>query len=78
MTDAAPTLPPPPTSLPELSGRMADEAGQLDKELAEVDLLIAQATTEAARHETRRATAADKLKAAPIHRRTTSVRSSCC
>ena len=64
MTDAAPTLPPPPTSLPELSGRMADEAGQLDKELAEVDLLIAQATTEAARHETRRATAADKLKAA--------------
>ena len=67
MTDAAPTLPPPPlpaTSLPELSGRMADESGQLDKELAEVDLLIAQATTEAARHETRRATAADKLKAA--------------
>ena len=65
MTDAAPTLPPPPpTSLPELSGRMAAESGQLDKELAEVDLLIAQATTEAARHETRRATAADKLKAA--------------
>ena len=64
MTDAAPTLPPPPTSLPELSGRMADESGQLDKELAEVDLLIVQARTEAARHETRRATAADKLKAA--------------
>ncbi len=63
MTSVAPPQPP-PTSLPELSGRMADESGQLDKELAEVDLLIAQARTEAARHETRRATAADKLKAA--------------
>ena len=61
---ALPQPPPPPTSLPELSGRMADESAQLDKELAEVDLLIAQARTEAARHETRRATAADKLKAA--------------
>ena len=63
MTNVAPPLPP-PTSLPELSGRMADESSQLDKELAEVDLLIAQARTEAARHETRRSAAADKLKAA--------------
>ncbi len=43
---------------------MADESAQLDKELAGVDLLIAQARTEAARHETRHAAAADKLKAA--------------
>ncbi len=63
MTSVAPPLPP-PTSLPELSGRMADESSQLDKELAEVDLLIAQARTEAARHETRRSAAAEKLKGA--------------
>ena len=63
MTDLAPS-PPPPTSLPELSGRMADELAQLDGELAEVDLLIAQARTEAARHEARRAAAAEKLTTA--------------
>ncbi len=61
MTDVEP---PPPTSLPELSGRMADESAQLDKELAEVDLLIAQARMEAARHETRRASAASAAEAA--------------
>ena len=60
MTDLAPALPP-PTSLPELSGRMADELAHLDAELGEVDLLIAQARTEATRHETRRAAASDKL-----------------
>ncbi len=63
MTDVAPALPP-PTSLPELSGRMAEELIQLENELAEVDLLIAQARTEATRHESRRAAAAEKLTTA--------------
>jgi two-component system sensor histidine kinase DegS len=63
MTDLAPS-PPPPTSLPELSGRMVDELAQLERELVEVDLLIAQARTEATRHESRRAAAVDKLATA--------------
>jgi two-component system sensor histidine kinase DegS len=63
MTDVAPALPA-PKSLPELSGRMAEELTQLENELAEVDLLIAQARTEATRHETRRAAAAEKLATA--------------
>jgi len=63
MTDLAPS-PTPPASLPELSARMADELTHLDAELGEVDLLIAQARTEAARHETRRASAADKITTA--------------
>jgi len=63
MTDPAP-MPTPPASLPELAGRMAVEIANLDAELGEVDLLVAQARTEAARHETRRVAAADKLAAA--------------
>jgi len=63
MTDLAPS-PPPPASLSELSGRMADELARLDTELGEVDLLVTQVRTEAARHETRRVAAADKLSAA--------------
>ena len=63
MTDIAPS-PTPPASLPELSGQMADELAQLEKELGEVDLLIEQARTEAARHESRRVAAADKLSTA--------------
>ena len=63
MTDEAPAAPPPET-LPALSGRMADELARLDVELGEVDLLITQARTEAARHETRRVAASDKLTAA--------------
>ena len=60
MTDAA--LPATkPQSLPELSAHMANEVLQLDIELAEVDLLIAQARTEAGRHESRRVAAAEKL-----------------
>jgi two-component system sensor histidine kinase DegS len=54
----------PPASLPELVARMADEVAHLDAELAEVDVLIAQARTEAGRHETRRQTASDKLTTA--------------
>ena len=63
MTDAA--LPATkPQSLPELSAHMANEVLQLDIELAEVDLLIAQAKTEAGRHEGRRVAASEKLVSA--------------
>jgi two-component system sensor histidine kinase DegS len=74
MTDASTTettapeapsteAPPPPAllTLPELSARLAEEVERLDSELGEVDLLVAQVSTEAARHESRRSTAADKL-----------------
>ena len=63
MTDIA-SSPTPATSLPELSGRMADDLAHLDAELAEVDLLVVQAKTEAARHESRRVAAAEKLATA--------------
>ena len=63
MTKDAPT-PTLPGSLPELTTRMAAELAHLDGELAEVDLLVIQARTEATRHETRRGAAADKLTSA--------------
>ena len=63
MTDVAPS-PTPPTSLPELSGQMADELARLEAELGEVELLVEQARTEAARHETRRVAAVEKLSTA--------------
>ena len=49
----------PPASLPELATRMAEELAHLDAELVEVDLLVTQAKTEAARHETRRVAATE-------------------
>ena len=67
MTDIA-SSPTPATSLPELSGRMADDLAHLDAELGEVDLLVAQAKTEAARHESRRVAAAEKLATAIVDR----------
>jgi two-component system, NarL family, sensor histidine kinase DegS len=51
------------STLAELSAKLAAEVTRLDSELAEVDLIIAQATTEATRHESRRSTAAEKLTA---------------
>ena len=54
MTDPATAEPTAPASLSELSARMAEETARLDKELGEVELLIAQARAEATRHETRR------------------------
>ena len=53
-----------PLTLPALSARMAEELARLDTELGEIDLLIAQAKTEADRHETRRTAAAEKLTSA--------------
>ena len=65
MTDQAPPQSvTPPASLPELAARMAEELAHLDAELVEVDLLVTQAKTEAARHETRRVAATDKLATA--------------
>ncbi len=58
MTDA-------PASLAELGTRLADDVARLDHELEEVDLLINQARTEAGRHETRRASTAEKVAAFP-------------
>src|SRR6476620_7064722 len=58
-----PASSPPPTSLTEVTARMADELARLDIELGEVDLLVTQAATEAQRHEARRVAAADKLAA---------------
>ena len=62
MTDAPATTPPTtPASLEELTSRLAEEVARLDRELGEVDLLVTQAKAEAARHESRRSAAADKL-----------------
>jgi two-component system, NarL family, sensor histidine kinase DegS len=68
MTEIAPSEPAaatpagaPPATLGELRRRMVDELGRLDVEIGEVDLLVNQARTEAARHEARRVAAAEKL-----------------
>ena len=44
-----------------LADRMTAEVGVLDAELREIEMLVAQARTEAERHETKRAQVADKL-----------------
>jgi two-component system sensor histidine kinase DegS len=53
------------TGVETVSTRLADDLITLDKELEEIDLLITQAKAEAARHEGRRSTAADKLASLP-------------
>jgi two-component system sensor histidine kinase DegS len=63
MTDQASNLPS-PVSLAELALRADGEVATLGLELAEIELLVAQARTEAGRHETRRAQLAGKLDAA--------------
>src|SRR3954467_498736 len=63
MTDAV-ASPTTPLTLPALSDRIAEELARLDTELGEIDLLIAQAKTEADRHETRRTAGAEKLASA--------------
>jgi two-component system sensor histidine kinase DegS len=52
-----------PATIAELAERMQEEVVRLGIELGEVELLITQAKTEAARHETRRASASDKVAA---------------
>ncbi|MBI3745417.1 MAG: hypothetical protein HY264_02605 [Chloroflexi bacterium] len=49
------------TAIADLADQLAAEAARLDREITEIDLLVTQARTEAGRHETRRAAAADKL-----------------
>jgi two-component system sensor histidine kinase DegS len=55
----------PATTIEELASKLADDLLMLDGELAEVDMIVAQAKAEAARHETRRSAAADKIAALP-------------
>ncbi len=52
----------PAANLEAFSNRLADDLVTLDKELGEVDLLIAQAKGEAGRHESRRSAAAEKFE----------------
>src|SRR5262245_55022190 len=51
----------PIASAADFAARLADEATAVKGEVEEIDLLINQAKTEAARHETRRSAAAEKL-----------------
>ena len=50
-----------PPELVALPVRLADDLDAVEKELVEIDLLVSQATVEAARHESRRAQAAEKV-----------------
>ncbi len=49
------------TDAPPVEQALATEIAALDREMAEIDLLITQASAEAARHEQKRAQAADKM-----------------
>ncbi len=51
----------PAASPADLTSRLTGDLATLDVELAEIELLVTQAKTEAARHEARRASAATKL-----------------
>jgi two-component system sensor histidine kinase DegS len=62
MADSAGAAPPEPG--PTLGERLAGDLEALEKELGEIDLLVAQATAEAGRHEARRVAAADKASRA--------------
>lgn len=52
---------PPPDSSEAFAARLAADVATLDRELAEIDMLIGQARSEATRHEQKRAQAAEKL-----------------
>ena len=49
-------------TLPQLADELAADQATLERELAEIELLLRQATSEAERHETRRAQAEDRVK----------------
>ena len=51
------------TAIADLAAQLAAESANLDAEVREIDLLVSQARSESARHETRRAAAAEKLVA---------------
>jgi two-component system, NarL family, sensor histidine kinase DegS len=50
-----------PDTRPDLAGRLAVDIAALDRELTEIDMLIAQASSEAGRHEAKRAQTVEKL-----------------
>jgi two-component system sensor histidine kinase DegS len=52
---------------PAESGSLAAEVATLERELGEIDMLVAQARVEAARHEQKRAQTADRIKAMGGH-----------
>src|SRR5687767_13297636 len=51
------------THLTELATELADDQSTLERELAEIDLLLRQAASEAERHEARRTQAEERLAA---------------
>jgi two-component system sensor histidine kinase DegS len=51
------------TSIADLAAQLAAESANLDAEVREIDMLVNQARSESARHETRRSSAAEKLAA---------------
>lgn len=59
---------PPDDPTPDLVGRLHADVATLDRELAEIDMLIGQARAEAGRHEQKRAQAAERM--APPDRKT--------
>src|SRR6266542_379633 len=58
------TPPPAPVTVAEMAERAARHAETMQNELAEIELLVQQARTEASRHEAKRAQVADRLVAA--------------
>jgi two-component system, NarL family, sensor histidine kinase DegS len=54
-----------PDSLGELTARVGRDLATLDSELAEIDMLVTQARTEAERHELKRTQATEKLASLP-------------
>jgi two-component system, NarL family, sensor histidine kinase DegS len=60
MTDSA-TPPAAPISIADLATRASHDVDVLDRELAEIELLVQQARAEAGRHESKRAQAAERL-----------------
>jgi len=51
------------TASADLAAQLSTESANLDAEIREIDMLVNQARSESARHETRRASAAEKLAA---------------
>ena len=49
------------TTTADIADQLLADAAALDQEIAEIDMLVAQARTEAGHHQTRRSVAADKL-----------------
>ena len=64
MSDPQPASPASPAGLADLAAGTRRQVDLLGVELAEIDLLVAQARSEAGRHEQRRVQAAEKSKAA--------------